>query len=139
MNYFYEVSIPANTAQVLPYTKVLQLTAGTITRVSIIIPAGHQAEAHLKLLHHEFQIYPLSRGEDYHGDDTKIDFQDAFSLDGEPFALKAVGWNTDTVNAHAFLISLEVTREGLEDRQNGGLTLSDLMSMVNVSQGDGNG
>jgi hypothetical protein len=110
MHYFFEVSVPAGTTEAAPYEKVLQVTRGTISRVEITIPSGHYGLAHLQVLYHEFQLYPLSRGEDYHGDDNTIAWDEAQEIDAPPYQLKARGWNTDDTYAHAFLVAVTMQR-----------------------------
>jgi hypothetical protein len=110
VHFFFEVLIPKNTTQAAPYKVPLPLSAGVITRVEISIPAGHAGTAHLQVLYHEFQLYPLSRGENYHGDDSESGFDDLFEMTAAPYELRAIGWNTDTVNDHRFLIGITVLR-----------------------------
>lgn len=106
MHFFYEVLVPANTTEALPYEKNLILTCGVITRMQIMIPPGASGLSHLKLLYHEFQLYPLSRNENYHGDDFPIDFDENQKILVEPYILKAVGWNADETYPHAFLVAI---------------------------------
>lgn len=110
MNFFFDISIPADKKESLPYTEVLKLSYGVITKVQIVIPHGHKGLGHIILKYHESQLYPLSRGEDYHGDGTDITFEDAFPLFVEPYELKAVGWNDDDTYAHAFLVAVNILR-----------------------------
>ena len=110
MNFFFDISIPKETEQNDPHTEILTLSYGVITKVQVVIPCGHKGLAHLQLLYHESQLYPLSRGEDYHGDDATVEFEDMFPMYVEPYELKAVGWNTSTKFKHAFLVSLNVQR-----------------------------
>ncbi|MBA7472234.1 hypothetical protein ES707_07556 [subsurface metagenome] len=110
MNFFYEVSIPSGREQILPFEQVLPLSYGIISRMEITIPSGAGGKSHLQLFYHDFQLYPLSRGEDYHGDDSVISFSDTFFMESSPFQLKARGWNTDTHYKHAFLVSIEVLK-----------------------------
>lgn len=130
MHYFFEVIIPKNTAEAAPYVEMLPLTSGFITAVTVTIPKGHEGTAHLRLFYHEFQVYPLSRGQDYHGSGSEITFADRQDITAEPYELKARGWNTDTVHDHRFLVSIEVLRL----TEGGGAvettTINDLSSMI---------
>jgi len=133
VHFFYEVLIPANTPQTAPYNKTLLLSAGVITHIDIAIPAGHAGTAHLQLLYHEFQLYPLSRGEDYRGDDHVFPFDDRFELTAAPFELKAKGWNTDTDNDHRFLIGITVLRQEQLGLVTPTSKVSDLIGIVGES------
>jgi len=108
MNFVYAVIVPKNTPKSAPFIQYLRLSWGVITHVQIVIPSGHWGLAHLTMLIHEFQLYPLSRGEDYHGDDVVIPFADRFFIETQPFELKVVAWNTDTEEDHEFLLSFEM-------------------------------
>lgn len=135
MNFFYDVSIPANTAQTAPFTEILKLAPGVLTSLLIYIPAGHGGTAHLKLYYHEFQLFPLSRNEDYHGDDVPIPIQSSFKIDTEPYEFKAVGWNTDTEFSHAFLLSVNILKE---DQISGGSSaslLAELKTLIDSNEG----
>jgi hypothetical protein len=130
MHYFFDISVPKSTTAANPYEEILLLSFGEIRRVEISIPSNHKGKAHLQLLYHEFQIYPLSRGEDYHGDDSRVDFGDRFALDSAPYALKARTWNTDTVSDHAFLVGIDVEIDDTLTISASAKTLSDLQSLV---------
>jgi hypothetical protein len=130
MHYFFDVSVPKSTTQASPYEEILMLSCGEIRRVEIAVPAGHKGKAHLQLLYHEFQLYPLSRGEDYHGDGSTVIFADQFALDSAPYELKARGWNTDTANDHSFLIGVDVELADSLTISASAKTLSDLQSLV---------
>lgn len=108
MNFFYDFEIPAGRAEKDAYTEVLPLSYGVITKVQIIIPPGHAALAHLQLLYHESQLYPLNRGGNYKGNKAVIDFDEYQPILVAPYELKARGWNEDTKNVHSFLCSFTV-------------------------------
>lgn len=108
VHFFYDVTISKSTTAANPHEEMLLLSYGEIRRVEITIPSGHKGKAHLQLLDHEFQIYPLSRGEDYHGDGCQVIFGDQYLLEGGQYSLKARGWNTDTANDHSFLVGIDV-------------------------------
>jgi hypothetical protein len=132
MHFFFDVSIPKNTAKVNPYLETLLLYNGEIRHVEITIPIGHKGKAHLQLLDHGFQVYPLSSNEDYHGDGSQITFDDRYQLEGGQFALKARGWNTDTVSDHAFLIGIDVEEPDPLLVSGNARTLADLQALIGL-------
>jgi len=136
MHYFFEVPIPAGREESAPYVKNLKLSYGVITGMLVIIPPGHAGTAHLQLLHHDFQIYPLSRGENYHGDDVPIPWADRYELFTSPYELKAQGWNTDIVNPHAFQVAVEVLRPEQIGMQAGTTGLLELQEIVGLEFGE---
>ena len=110
MNFFFDIRIPYENKETNPHTEILKLSYGVITKVQIVIPDGHKGLAHLVLKYHESQLYPLSRGEDYHGDGIPVEFEDMFPLYVEPYELKAIGWSESVKYAHSFLVSVNVLR-----------------------------
>lgn len=110
MNYDYSINIPANRPKINPYTQKLKLTYGVITRVIIIIPHGHTGLAHLQLLYHEFQMYPLNPGAAYHGSGVPIGFDERQAIFVTPFEFKARGWNTDDTYDHEFIVNITMMR-----------------------------
>lgn len=108
MNFVYAFTVPAGTAAGLPYTQRLRLSYGVITHIQIVIPSGHAGKAHLTLHAGGFQLYPLSRGQTYHGDDVDFNFDDRFFLNAAPYELIASGHNTDADYGHEFLILINM-------------------------------
>jgi hypothetical protein len=133
--FFYEVSIPKNTEEKTPYEKRLPLSYGVITGMEIVIPTGHAGKAHLQLLFHEFQLYPLSRGENFHGDGVPIPFTDRFFLDSAPYELKARGWNSDDNYPHVFLVGIEILLPEQIGIQTGTTGLDELQEIVGLEIG----
>lgn len=110
MHFFFNVTIPKDTLETDKYRKTLILSYGVITKIRIDIPAGHKGLAHLQLLYHEFQVYPLSRGEDYHGDNMYIECEDDFPIMTDPLKIIAEGWNEDDTYEHSFLVSIVLSK-----------------------------
>lgn len=109
MNFFYELSIPTEGEEDNPKDLVMPLSYGIITKVQIIIPPGHMALAHLQIKYHEFQLYPLNKG-DYHGNNVIIEFDEYQPVLVAPFELKAHGWNEDETYEHTFSMVFTVLR-----------------------------
>ena len=110
MHFFYPVTAPHATTQLIPYTEVLKLSYGVITDVFIYIPRGHIGLASLQLLYHEHQLYPLNPGGVYKGNETTIAFKEYQPITVNPFELKARVWNTDDTIDHTFYIGLAMQR-----------------------------
>jgi len=110
MHFFFEISIPKNKTEILPHTEILKLSSGVITHVTIYIPRGHAGLAHLQLLYHEHQLYPLNPGGSYRGNETTIDFAEYQPIIVSPYELKARAWNDDDTYAHSFLVGIAVQR-----------------------------
>ena len=108
MPYFFAVAVPAGTPEADPATQILTLTAGKITHVDIVIPAGHTGLAHLILLYHEVQVFPASRSQDYHGDDVTLSFDIDRKLESSPYEFKTVAWNDDETFDHEFQVNFVI-------------------------------
>ena len=107
-HYSFSITAPANTDEDSQTEVELLMSKGVIHDVEITIPHGHAGLAHLKIFHHEVQLYPLSRNNDYHGDGMAIKFKDFYELKNEPYSLIARAYNTDELYDHEFIISIGV-------------------------------
>lgn len=107
---FYNVAlkIPAATTRETPIREIARLTSGEIDQVSISFPAGCHGLVGVRVLHREFQLWPLTPGAWFITDDFTIRFPGRFELDDEPFELNVEGYNDDTKHPHtiAFRFSL---------------------------------
>jgi len=110
MHFFFEVVVPRGTVEESPYEETLRLTSGVITSVLVYIPRGHVGLAHLQLLYHEHQLYPLNTGGSYRGNETTIGFTEYQPVTVSPYELKARAWNLDDTFDHAFLVGLAMQR-----------------------------
>jgi len=110
MHYFFEVSVPHSTDEATPHEEILPLTRGVITAVFIYLPRGHVGLAHLQILYHGHQLYPLNPGGSYRGNETTIAFTEYQPITVNPYELKARTWNLDEYYDHSILIGLAVLR-----------------------------
>ncbi|GAH88130.1 unnamed protein product, partial [marine sediment metagenome] len=69
---------------------------------------GHEALAHLLILHHEHQIAPSTENMDFHGDAPSIDWEEYYESYQPPYELKLVGWNEDDTYQHIFDVYVAV-------------------------------
>lgn len=126
MNYNWKFTIPEDTEENLPYVKTKKVTYGTIRKLSISNPAGSVGKSHLRIFYHEWQIYPLNKGESYEGEKMSISFEDNYKLHTTPFELKFKGWNESLLYSHAFYINIVILREEGEEK---GREVPDLVGM----------
>ena len=110
MHFPFTVTVPKSTPKATPYEKILPLTMGIITSVQVIVPPGPLDLTGLVILFHEFQLYPLSRGEYYHGDAVVYPFDDEQEILVSPYQLKARAWNLDTEYDHDFIVAFSMKR-----------------------------
>lgn len=117
MNYHWKFEIPKETEEDLPYVKTKKVTYGTITKVTINNPAGSVGKSHLRIFYHEWQLYPISKGEWYEGEKINVSFEDYQPLYTAPFELKFKGWNESLSYTHAFHINMVILREAYRERE----------------------
>ncbi len=109
-NFSYKITMPKNGTENDLTELRMKLDYGIITHVQIIIPDGQKEVAHVRIKYHEFQVYPLNKGEWYAGDGSNIEFDDMFPIIVEPYELKAEGYNTSTKYDHSIIMILTVQR-----------------------------
>lgn len=133
MHFFFEVSVPKNTTQAAPHTEILRLSSGVITHVTIYIPRGHVGLAHLQILYHEHQLYPLNPGGSYRGNETTIDFVEYQPITVSPSELKTRCWNLDDTFAHTFLVGIAVQRPEEMGREIPDTSIAALLDLINTT------
>ena len=111
MNFNWKFEIPKETDEELPYVKTKKLTYGRIKKVTISNPAGSVGKSHLRIFYHEWQLYPITKGEWYEGEKITVSFEDNYLLFTPPYELKFKGYNTSTLYTHAFYINMEIMRK----------------------------
>jgi len=111
MLFTFVVTAPANTPWNQPAKQEMKLRAGIITKISVLIPAGHQGLAHLAIKSGETQIIPEGAGEWIEGDDESPEWLEEIELPSEPASLNASAWNEDDTYPHSFYIRIWVTEE----------------------------
>jgi len=106
--FWFTLSAPKNTTLANAINTTLILHHGVINHVSIYIPNGSAGLFHLQLFDALHQLYPLSTGEDFHGDDITIDFKEWYDLDVEPYTLVSKCWNDDDTFSHEIIVCFSV-------------------------------
>lgn len=100
--------VPAGTDQSDPERETLEIHAGYIKGLAVVIPPGHARTAYLQIYYQAKQILPLTVGSAFSGDDTTINLPVDIPVTELPHSLELVGWNTDEDNQHEFHIYLYV-------------------------------
>lgn len=108
MRYYGVLTIPAGTAQAVPASQVVALAHGMITEVSILFPPGHGGLTYLQVWHGARQIFPLSPGEAFRGDDHTIEFNERYEIVGVPYWVDLRGWAPDAALNHTIEVSFTV-------------------------------
>ena len=98
-----DIPIPPSTPRESPIRVAVNVPAGVIRKVWVLIPHGHKALAHLVIRHGETQIIPWSG--DIHGDGEQLVFDEVYELKSED-VLVLEGWNDDVQYPHRFIVRL---------------------------------
>ena len=106
MIFVFPITIPPNTPQTAPIVTSLQLTAGTITQVSIQVPSGVLALASIALFNGLYQLFPSNPESAFATSNETITWIDQEEISQPPYALTAKAWNTDSVNAHTLTVRI---------------------------------
>lgn len=107
MIYQAEITVPPQTPKGAALKEELFLPKGTITRVSILFPAGCAALAHVIILHNERQVWPTSAGRSFVGDYMYMDFRESYELPDAWNRIQVVAWNEDDSYPHTIVVWLE--------------------------------
>lgn len=108
MLYTFSITAPANTPKTAPVKKTMKLRAGYVVKISVLIPPGHNALAHLAIFDGETQIMPWGEEQWIEGDSETLTWEPDYALTSEPAQLEARAWNEDVSYAHTFYIRVWV-------------------------------
>jgi len=109
MIYKVAVTVPKGTSKSDPLRETTRLTAGVIDRVEIEFPAGCAGLVGARVLHNEFQLWPLTSGEWFVTDDFTISFPEHREFDDDPLWLTLVAYNEDTAYDHTLSFRFSVS------------------------------
>jgi len=108
MLFTFKVTAPANTPQASPAKTSLKLRSGVITKISVLIPPGHVALAHMAIFHGETQIMPWGDGQWLEGEGETVEWTPDYELTSEPAELEGRAWNEDDMYPHSFYVRVWV-------------------------------
>jgi len=108
-----DYTVPANTTKKNPFTEVLPIDRGIITRVDLKFPAGCQGLVSVQVYRYEYQIVPLNRDAWVTGDDEVVPTRPMHDALSAPYQLKVVIANEDDTYEHT--VSVRVTVESEEE------------------------
>ena len=108
MLYTVDLTIPANTPKSSWVCKDITVKEGVLNHVSVLIPAGHHALAHLVILDGQTQIIPHNPGSSIHGDNEVVTFRTHIPIPEPERKLTICGWNEDTDYDHTFYVRLNI-------------------------------
>lgn len=102
MIYSIPVTVSANTLESNAEKTTIKLTSGIITRVGILIPAGHCGLTGCRIHRALHQVFPSINGQYFTGDDVYITWDEYLPVLFAPFDFDIYCWNTDDTYDHTF-------------------------------------
>jgi hypothetical protein len=109
VDYKYQKTTPANTAQTNALETPLKLTAGTIVQAVLFHPEGCQGLAYAAIYRGGHQVYPSNPEEAYNGNAVPAIFTDNYELE-TPAELTLKTWNLDDTYEHTVYVRITVLR-----------------------------
>jgi len=106
MRYRASLEIEAGDTPGDPAWTVLPLEYGYITEVEILFPAGHAGLTYVQVYHQTRQIFPLTPGEAFRGDDHQIRFNERFPILEVPYSVLIVGWAPNATLDHQVFVDI---------------------------------
>lgn len=108
MRYRAAFKIEAGATEADPALQEMDLEPGNITEVEMLFPAGHAGLTYVQIYYQTRQIFPLSPGEAFRGDDHVLQFPEAFPIAEVPFMVELRGWAPDATLDHTVYVGITV-------------------------------
>lgn len=123
--YVWDITVPADTAELNPIYQKLKLSAGIITNINIKFPDGCNGMVKVRILRWTFQLVPLSNGEWVTGNGETVPTETSYELLEVPFELEFQACSPSTSYPHKITIRIEVSPTA---------TLSDLQIIESLNK-----
>jgi len=114
--YTVELSIPANTSEDNPVTRIKEIEGAILNTIHFLIPDGHVGLARLAIFYGIEQIFPYESGTWLRGNDESFNINLKWPLPESKISLILKGWNEDDTYSHTFYLRLEVAERVEEAR-----------------------
>lgn len=115
MRYRGSLLIKAGKTEAAPATGTVKLCYGDITEVEVQFRAGCGWLVHLQIWYQSKQIFPLTIGESFIGDDQVIEFQERWPVHEVPHEVELRGWAPEAIHNHTVSVEITVSSpEGLD-------------------------
>jgi len=105
----WDITVPADTAELNPLKQKLKLPFGIITGISIKFPDGCNGMVKVRILRWTFQVIPLSSGEWVTGNGETVPTETSYELTETPFELEFQACSPSTSYSHKITVRIEVS------------------------------
>jgi len=111
--YSYSFTVPASTSEDSPVSQELKITAGIVTRLDVLFPAGCSALVRAAVFWREDQIIPRAPSDWLRGHNERVETKPMLEIPASHSILQARGWSADDTYSHTLEIRIEVMPRGL--------------------------
>lgn len=108
MFYAWDITVTANTTESQPQRKVLPISIGVVTQVSIKYARGCHGMVKVRLEHFKHQLAPESAGEWITGDNESVSWNEFFEIREVPPELVFLGCSPGTDWPHTVTVRVTV-------------------------------
>lgn len=110
------IEIPTDRAQTNPYSEVIKVCKGTVTRVWVLIPVPSAWCCGVQVWYSTSQVWPTSRTEWIPGGMVQMDFEESLKIDQPPLEFEVRCFNTDVKNKHKVWVGISILRPTISSR-----------------------
>jgi hypothetical protein len=108
MFYAWDITVPADTKEDNPVTKILQLSHGVISHVSIKFPSGCHGMVKVRLQKYDTNLLPLNRDDWITGDGETVSTAEYYELETRPYDIKLIACSPNTSYDHTITVRITV-------------------------------
>jgi len=108
MQFTFRLEVPPKTPRDDPLRRPLELTAGEIRQITVLIPPGHMGLTGIRFLLRDQVILPASPDAWIQGNGVLLNMPEKFAIPDIPPRLTVEAYNEDEVHPHAFIVNITI-------------------------------
>lgn len=117
MRFFYDLTVPADTAAKSPAREDVGLFKGTLTQAGVYFRAGPHNQVSVVVLDKNLQFIPSAAGTAIIGNDKQFDIPMNYEIGSEPFDVTLLGWSPDTKYEHKVTFYFDIEPSEMSEKQ----------------------
>jgi hypothetical protein len=102
------ITTPASTLEASPQRTVIRVVLGLIYHLKVIFPPGPSGLLHVQIFDATYQLFPTTINQSFSGDNSRLEFDDMYMKDEEPFQLTVLTWNLDDTYSHDVIVLISL-------------------------------
>ena len=108
MLFDFDLTIPADTAELAPVVSRTHLIAGTLTQIRVVFPPGPATLVHVVVRDNLFQLMPANPEGSLNFDDEFIVSTMEYDLSESPYDVYLIGWSPGANFDHTITFQFEL-------------------------------